>query len=245
MALVWRRDSGGKRYEVRRAGATLRLYTNGVFHSQYNKHHLGKGSLWDMLAMPSLLLAPDQRGRALVLGVGGGAAIRYLQAYRCWTKLLGIDLDKVHLQLAREVFLLNEDNIDLQHYEAQAWLAQYRGERFDFILDDLFGEECDDHGLPLRAVTVTLSWLKALELKLSENGVLVFNIESPANAKALRREVQQAGLFQTVIELTQVRYENVIQVYSHSTLRHADTKAAFCLGGTTKGVKAKIFTLRA
>ena len=52
MALLWERRVEGTLYQVRSAGRTRRLYTNGVFHSQYNPVRPVTGSVWDLLLLP-------------------------------------------------------------------------------------------------------------------------------------------------------------------------------------------------
>ncbi|QKQ25565.1 hypothetical protein [Candidatus Reidiella endopervernicosa] len=66
MALLWYRKEGESRYEVRSAGATRRLYTNGVFHSQYNPNRPISGSVWGLLMLPALYYPPwlDKTGAA-------------------------------------------------------------------------------------------------------------------------------------------------------------------------------------
>ena len=55
MAIVWQRKIKGRDYQVRSAGKSLRLYTEGVFHTQYNPDHLLSGGIWDLLALPALM----------------------------------------------------------------------------------------------------------------------------------------------------------------------------------------------
>ena len=49
MAIVWQDTRDGTHYQVRTAGKTLRLYTDGVLHSQYNPVKRLTGSVWDLL----------------------------------------------------------------------------------------------------------------------------------------------------------------------------------------------------
>ena len=70
MAIVWSRSAGGNQYEVRSAGQSIRLYKNGVFHSQWNPNRPLAGGVWDLLFIPALF-ADRQISRVLVLGVGG------------------------------------------------------------------------------------------------------------------------------------------------------------------------------
>ena len=90
MALLWSEQDGDSRYEVRSAGNTRRLYTNGVFHSQYNPNNPVTGSVWDLLLLPAFFLPPGRPRRVLVLGVGGGENIRGQQVEAGVTSLVRI-----------------------------------------------------------------------------------------------------------------------------------------------------------
>ena len=77
MALVYQKQLGNSHYEVRSAGASLRLYSNGVLHSQYNPNTPVGGTIWDLLLLPGFFKDTPPK-RILVLGLGGGAiAVSY------------------------------------------------------------------------------------------------------------------------------------------------------------------------
>ncbi len=78
MAIVWSKKVAETRYEVRSAGSPLRLYTDGVFHSQYNPEQLLTGHVWDLLMLPAFFYPKNTIKRVLVLGVGGGAVVAYV-----------------------------------------------------------------------------------------------------------------------------------------------------------------------
>ena len=185
MAVIWRKELATKRYEVRRAGNSLRLYTNGTFHSQFNSRRPFAGGIWDLLSLPALFLSPPPR-RVLLLGVGGGAVICQLRQVLPRLELTGIELDPVHLQIARRFFGL-KPSPDLQLIEADAiaWLRAYRGPAFDLIIDDLFVE---NGGEPFRAVRVDKDWAGELLRCLNPAGALVINFES-------RRSLRESALF--------------------------------------------------
>lgn len=67
MAIIWSRCLGGVHYEVRSAGNSLRLYTDGVFHSQYNPYRLITGHVWDLLMLPALFYPANKIKRVLVM----------------------------------------------------------------------------------------------------------------------------------------------------------------------------------
>lgn len=213
MALIWfEQDSSGNRYELRRAGASLRLYTNGVFHSQYNPRRPVAGSVWDLLLLPAFMLPVERLRRVLVLGVGGGAVIRQLNDFFSPELIVGVELNPVHLKLAREFFNADTGNVELLEADARLWLESYRGPKFDLIIDDLFG---DSGGEPCRAVPVDSHWSRSLRRVLSDYGVLAINFDSRSGllASAPVSDLAVRQQFATAISLTTQNYANHIGVF--------------------------------
>ena len=209
MAMLWQQDHRGKRYEVRTAGRSLRLYTDGVFHSQYNPSRPLTGSVWDLLMLPAFFYPPQSIQRVLVLGVGGGAAIRLLQHFVSPAEILGIELNPVHIRIARRFFGVKGRGVRLVRGDAVQWLDQYQGPRFDTIIDDLFGEE---EGEPVRAVAADCAWASALLKRLSPRGLIVTNF---ASGVELRRSAYWASeslrrRFSAGYQLTTPLYGNVV-----------------------------------
>jgi spermidine synthase len=180
LALLWHKQVGDRRYEVRSAGNSRRLYTNGVFHSQYNPRHAVTGSVWDLLMLPAFF-APQTDRRVLVLGVGGGAVVRLINRFVAPRHIVGVELDAVHLDVARRYFEVMAPNVTLHRADAVRWVERYRGPRFDMIVDDLFGEA---DGEPSRAVAADSRWFGRLADLLTADGVLVANFDSPAELQA-------------------------------------------------------------
>lgn len=211
MAVIWQERTSQKRYQVRSAGQSVRLYTNGVFHSQYNPAHLFQGSLWDMLALPCLAAASDaERLTGLVLGVGGGATMRYIQGYASWQRIVGVDLDARHLFVARQFFGVQGRGVKLVKDDALRFVANGSAGRVDYLVDDLFGEARDETGLPTRAVEITADWLDTLQTRLTDGGVLVLNVESVRQSKRVMRTLRQTGGFRSVFLVSNDQYYNVV-----------------------------------
>lgn len=205
MALLWEKQAGGVHYEVRTAGGSLRLYTNGVLHTQHNPKRRWTGSVWDLLTMTTLLLPPARIRRVLVLGVGGGAAIRQLLAFFPAAHIIGVELNPVHVQVAKRFFGLRDARVELVCANAVTFLALYDGEPFDLVIDDLFG---DRDGVPCRAVTADADWLDLLATHLAPTGQLTINFAGSADAgRAPWREVF-ARRFATVLSLSTPGCEN-------------------------------------
>ncbi len=218
MALVWQRTYRGRHYEVRSAGQSLRLYTNGAFHSQFNARHLFSGAVWDLLTLPALMV-PVTPDRVLMLGVGGGASMLQLNRVLAPREIVGIEQDPVHVAIARRFFKVDVANTTLITADAIGWTRRSR-RRFDMVVDDLFLDTAAD---PARPTAVDAAWLTRLAARVSDNGVLVQNHLSLQAAKAVvhgnRRLVE--SLFETVFVLTTPAYENGVLALSRQPIDKA------------------------
>ncbi|MDQ2075508.1 spermidine synthase [Marinimicrobium sp. ABcell2] len=213
MALLWfHQDQDGNRYEVRSAGSSLRLYTNGVFHSQYNPRQPMGGGIWDLLLLAAFLRPPTGNERVLVLGVGGGAVIRQWNDFLKPALIVGVELNPVHLDVARAHFQVAAPNVTLLEADARLWLEAYDGPGFDVVIDDLFG---DKDGEPARAVAADAPWCHSLRRLLNPGGRLVMNFDSAAgltrSAPVVNPQVRRH--FATGLDLSIRHYANHIGVF--------------------------------
>ncbi len=212
MALLWFKQDDDSRYEVRSAGKTLRLYTDGVFHSQYNPDNIVTGSVWDLLMLPALLLPLKTVHRVLVLGVGGGAVIQQLNTLLDPQRIVGIELNPVHLLVARRFFQLKGNNIALYEADAVEWVKAYHGPGFDVIIDDLF---CGEQGEATRAVNADERWFKRLLRLLNPGGEIVVNFASTQQLRG-SAYVQSAELqkqFAVAYRFTTPYCENAVAAF--------------------------------
>lgn len=228
MAVIWRAQRQRVLYEVRSAGGTRRLYTDGVLHTQYNPNRPVTGSVWDLLMLPAMLQPGRCFERVLVLGVGGGAVIQLLRRHAAIGSLTGVELNPLHLQLGRRFFGLQGESLDLVCADAVQWMLGYDGDPFDLIIDDLFMEV---DGEPCRAVTATPAWLRLLDSHLTRQGMLVMNFP-------LRRELTGCGFaaapsllrrYRSAFQLTHPQLDNCIGAWSKfpaSSRRLRDTLAS-------------------
>lgn len=200
---------------MRSAGRTRRLYTNGVFHSQYNPARVFGGGLWDLLSLPALMQSDTHKSRVLVLGVGGGAVISALNRLLNNPKIVGVDLDPVHLSVARRWFDSALSEKQLIQDDAKRWLENYSGRPFDLIIEDVFS---DDKGEPVRAIPMDRHWFSKLKEHLSPSGMLVINHLNKADANSVCREFSDK--FVEAWSLQHPRYQNCVAVH----LRHSFTR---------------------
>lgn len=209
MAILWSREVDGVLYEVRTAGQTRRLYTDGVFHSQFNPARPVGGSVWDLLMLPAFFL-PSVR-RVLVLGVGGGAVIRMLQHFVSPERIVGVELNPIHLTIARRFFGVGGPGVELHQADAVEWMREYRGEPFDLIIDDLFGG-CA--GEPERAVVADAPWVRTLLRPLAPGGALVMNFATTEElGHAWYGSAETRRRFKAGFRLSTAQNENAVGVF--------------------------------
>lgn len=172
MAVIWEQRHDGVHYQVRRSGERLRLYANGVQHSEFHPRRLVTGSVWDLLWLPALLHEPERYRRVLVLGLGGGSLIPPLRALLRPERIVALEKDPLHLGVARNLFAVVGDDTETVLGDAVTWLDAYQGPPFDLIIEDLFAP---DNPAVSRAVPANAAWLASLAGHVSERGTLVMN----------------------------------------------------------------------
>ena len=217
MSIVWQNKSGPDLYEVRRAGNRLRLYRNGVLHTQYNSSRPISGNLWDLLLIPAFFYKPEAIRRVLVLGVGGGAVIRLLNHFVRPDEIVGVELNPLHIHIARRFFGIGPRQARLVRANAVNWIRNYRGPAFDMIVDDLFDEE---NGQPKRAVIADKDWFMLLQNLLSSQGVLAMNFATRPELKkcAYFHDFDLQKRFGSAFQLNKPQYENTIGVFLTETV---------------------------
>jgi len=226
MAIEWSKKTKDCFYEVRTAGATRRLYTNNVFHSQYNPNKVFQGGVWDLLSLPAFAYPADKIQRVLVLGVGGGTVLKQLQNYLNPESIIGIELNALHLFVAKKYFGLKHHSIQLIEADAIAWLENYKGEQFDLIIDDLFGHQ---DGEAERVIKLNKYWSNLLLKHLSADGLLVVNFGSNNELKnsALLAYKKLYKTFCSIFRLSLEQYENAIGVFAKSNITIQNMQSNF------------------
>ena len=135
MAVIFTKQQGTDHYEVRSAGASVRLYSNGVLHSQYNPLHPISGAIWDLLVLPGFFLKHPPRN-ILVLGLGGGTVVHLMRYFFPDCKITCVEREALHIKIAKLFFKLPKD-VTVIHGDAYEALANIE-EKFDWVLDDVF-----------------------------------------------------------------------------------------------------------
>ncbi len=172
--LLYRTVDDGVDVEVHRFDSTTELWRDGVLHTSYSSGEPVTGDVWDCLALPSVLL-PKSPANVLILGLGGGAALNLLSKYQHCSRVVGVDLSEVCIDVYTRFFsdFSMQSAVELVHCEARRFVEQYSGEPFDYVVDDVFCE--DKNGEPIRAIPFDLDWYDTLCSVMTPDGVLVAN----------------------------------------------------------------------
>lgn len=243
MAIIWQKKHQGVNYQVRSAGNSLRLYTDNVLHSQYNPQQKITGSVWDLLFLPALALAQDKPLRILVLGVGGGAVIHMLNEFLNCEKIVGLELNPVHVQVAEDFFALKADNIELVQGDAIAWVENIKRqpdtEKFDLIIDDLFYEK---DGEPIKVASANSTWFYHLYSLLKPHGLIVMNFVGRKNALSAAPFYDDyvAKLLPNALHFTTPHYDNHVLAFSKRELNAQQIRQAIKQDEKLKIVKNKL-----
>lgn len=211
MAVIWKKLHNQILYEVRGAGNTRRLYTDGVLHSQYNPQRCETGSIWDLLLLPSLFYqlpnAPLNIQRVLCLGVGGGSVIHLLKKYLPGVDITAVEINPNHIDIGRRFFDLNQPGISLICADAVEWVKSYDGPTFDLIIDDLYFEQ---NGEPQRATPPNKAWCGHLLKRLTPHGCLTMNFVALDEIKQANQTLTQHGStrFPSRFSFSRLGYDN-------------------------------------
>jgi spermidine synthase len=207
--ILWRRRVGGRTFEVRGAGRTRRLLVDGVFHTQWNPSSPLTGAVWDPLALAGLLACGGRPRSALVLGLGGGAAVHLLRRHLAPARVTAVELDPTLVRLARRFFGVGGPGVEVVRADALSYVAGLpRRERFDIVVDDLFGEA---DGEPVR-VAEGSRWWRSLAARTTRDGVLVVNFLGGRELRrsALLLDPRFRARFPSAVVLRTPGYANAI-----------------------------------
>jgi spermidine synthase len=212
VAIIWQKKLKGTRYEIRKAGNSIRLYTDGVFHSQYNPDHPITRSVWDLLMLPAFFYDNASIKRVLVLGVGGGSVLQLLHKFIQPEEMIGIELNPVHIQIAKRFFGINKKIATLYADDAIRWMEKYQGPPFDMIIDDLFGE-VDGEGV--RPIPLNSKWLGLLNRHTTKQGLIVANTVDTKTLKQCAYFDNQRihRSFKSVFRMSIPQLENIVAVF--------------------------------
>lgn len=140
----------------------------------------------------SYLLQPQPR-EVLIVGLGGGSMVRFLQKYEPECRLEVIEIDPIVIELAEKYFGLKQsENMTVRVTDALDYFDQHASQ-FDVIYMDAFlkpSASTDPTGAPLRLRTI--EFYRKIQTRLTEGGAVVFNINPHPDARIDIETIAQA-----------------------------------------------------
>ena len=167
-SLIFVRDSGEEAYE-----SQVNLKTPYVLRFSYLQH---------MFA--NYLFQPEQQD-AIIVGLGGGSMIHFLQKYDPQVNIEAVEIDPVVVELAERYFAVKQKkNVRLVIADAFDYLKKTT-KKYDTIYMDAFlkpSANTDETGVPLKLRTQ--AFYQQLQGLLKPGGSVVFNINPHPQLRA-------------------------------------------------------------
>lgn len=139
-------------------------------------HHLLAPYTQTMFA--TYLIQPEQK-QSLLIGLGGGSMVLFLQKHKPKLKADVVEIDPEVVKIADKYFgAKGNDRITIHTQDAFDFLKKTT-KRYDAIYMDAFlkpAGDTDATGVPLRLKTI--KFLKSLHAKLTPDGVVAFNLNA-------------------------------------------------------------------
>jgi spermidine synthase len=159
-SLIFVRDSGEEAYE-----SQVNLRSPHILRFSYLQH------------MFTSYLFQQQQSSVMVVGLGGGSMIHFLQKYDPRVSIEAVEIDPVVVELAERYFAVRpKENVRLVVADAFDHLKKTK-KKYDTIYMDAFlkpSASTDDTGVPLNLRTE--AFYKELQALLTAEGSVVFNI---------------------------------------------------------------------
>jgi spermidine synthase len=141
----------------------------------------------------SYLFQPEPK-RVLIVGLGGGSMVHYLQQTDPGVKIDAVEIDPLVVKLAADMFGTKpSENVNIVTADGLKFIAAAEDQSYDVIYMDAFlkpSAETDGTGAPL--ALRTQQFYKQLQQKLKPSGVVAFNLNPHAELDADIRELTEA-----------------------------------------------------
>ncbi|QDT71943.1 spermidine synthase [Lacipirellula limnantheis] len=141
----------------------------------------------------SYLFQPEPK-RVLIVGLGGGSMVHYLQQTDPGVKIDAVEIDPLVVKIAAEMFGTKPaENVKIVTADGFKFIAAAQDQTYDVIYMDAFlkpSADTDGTGAPL--ALRTQQFYKQLQQKLKPGGVVAFNLNPHADLDADVRGLTEA-----------------------------------------------------
>ena len=109
--------------------------------------------------------------QVLLLGVGGGSAVKIINEYCSPYLITGVELDSVMIDLGKKYFNLEkEKNFKPVIKDAAKYVRDYKGPLFDLVIMDIF------IGCDLPSSCLNMKFVKNIERIMKNKGIFICNL---------------------------------------------------------------------
>lgn len=125
-------------------------------------------------ALKSIFRERKNVKRVLILGLGGGSSADVVANYWPDSKIIGVDIDHLIIELGKKYLNLSEiKNLKIIKSDAQIWISKVsNNEKFDLILVDIY------QGSLIPEDFNKIKFIKSLKNLLTTGGIVAFNQRS-------------------------------------------------------------------
>jgi spermidine synthase len=161
-----------QKIEVWGSAQEIEFRVAGAIHATWHQQRFLTGMAWDAITAGVLLRAAGPPKKLLMLGLGGGTALRQLKHLIPNLEITALELDGRMISLAKKFMHVDELGVNVIHGDAYAWLRT-NTQRFDAIVDDVYGSGELDVSRP---TVYTPELARALQRSLAKGGVFAANL---------------------------------------------------------------------
>jgi spermidine synthase len=160
----------------------------GGTHATWDQHRILTDYAWDAIAAAALLRKKAPPRTLLMLGLGGGTAIRQLKHFIPTMRITALEIDETMVDLARRYMGLDDLDIDVVVGDAYDYIRTCN-KTFDAVVDDVYLGGASDvfrpkaHDAPL---------MEQLCQCLNPNGVLLANLVTGSGHRGVQSKVREA-----------------------------------------------------
>ncbi len=173
---VWETETG---FDFEVAGGT---------HATWDRHRILTDYAWDAITAAALLREKAPPRSLLMLGLGGGTAVRQLKHFVPHIQITALEIDPAMVDLARRYMSLDELDINVIVEDAYAYIKTCT-QTFDAVVDDVYLGGASDVFRPQAHDDALMEQLCA---RLKPGGVLLANLVTGSGHRRVQSRVRKA-----------------------------------------------------
>jgi predicted O-methyltransferase YrrM len=178
---VWADGPAGRAVEVE-------FRVAGAVHAWWHRERFLTGLAWDNLCAACVLRPGGPPRSVLMLGLAGGTSLRALQHLVPGVRVTAVDYDAGIVELARKHMRLDALGAVIHHGDAYTFVRDYRGRKFDVVIDDVY--QALEHDVE-RPGAWSAETADALRRLVAPGGLLAVNLVTGSGHRAMQSDFRR------------------------------------------------------